>query len=453
MSTSLCKAPWVSFDTRELISDQGPALLARQAQACGPVLRWTIPIGKLAGREAVFLVGPEANRFVMHTHREYFSHEQGWTPVIGHLMGKGLLNMDPPEHTQHRKLWNPAFAHAYMERYAPLIQRVIAERTARWGEQGEIDLYREAREITFHVAAAALAGLGHDPRAEQLQRLFYTLIAEGANPDPQSYDERLPKALQARDDLTRILLELIAERRKVPADAAPGDVLGLIVHARDEGGRRLDDEQILGHLNILLVAGHETTTVLSSFALYSLATMAEQRQRVEAELDALLGDTPGPISVAATREMKLLDNVIKEAGRLHPSVFTVPRLVMRDVEFAGYTLPAGTPVRLALAACHHLSTVFANPQVFDPDRFAPPREEDKRTPYALVTFGGGPRLCIGVHFATIEVKLLAAHVLRSYHLEPTSDQPPRQSGFIATIIPNGIPMRVTARTCAVVVRR
>ncbi|TMD62493.1 MAG: cytochrome P450 [Chloroflexi bacterium] len=59
----------------------------------------------------------------------------------------------------------------------------------------------------------------------------------------------------------------------------------------------------------------------------------------------------------------------------------------------------------------------------------------------MVTFGGGPRLCIGVHFATIEVKMLAAHVLRSYHLEPISEQPPGQSGFIATVIPNGIPMR------------
>ncbi len=446
MSTSLCEAPWVSLDTRELISNQGPALLARQAQECGPLLRWTIPNGKLTGREAVFLVGPEANQFVMHTHRKYFSHERGWTPTIGHLMGKGLLNMDPPEHTQHRKLWNPAFTHAYMERYLPLIQQLVAEHTASWAEQGEIDLYRQAREITFHVAAAALAGLEHGPRVEQLQKLFYTLIAEGANPNPQSYDERLPKALQARDELTAVLLELIAERRKMPADITSRDVLGLILQARDEDGKGLSDEQILGHLNILLVAGHETTTVLSTFVLYLLATMSEQRQRVEAELTALLGNSTDLISVAATRQMKVLDNVIKEAGRLHPPVFTVPRSVLRDVEFAGYTLPAGTHVRLALAACHHLSDVFDNPEVFDPDRFAPPREEDKRTPYALVTFGGGPRLCIGVHFATIEVKMLAAQVLRSYHLEPMSDHPPEQSGFTATIIPNGLPTRVTART-------
>ena len=446
MSKNLSEVPQVQLNPKDIMSDQGPALLAQQAQELGPVLRWTIPIGKLAGREAVFLVGPEANRFVMHTHREHFSHARGWTPSIGHLMGKGLLNMDPPEHTQHRKLWNPAFANAFMERYLPLIQRVIAEHTARWAEQGQVDLYREAREITFHVAAAALAGIERGPRVEQLQHLFYLLIAGGVNTDPKSYDERLPQALQARDGLTAILLELLAERRRMSLDEQPHDVLSLILQARDESGERLSDEQILGHLNILFVAGHETTTILGAYTLYLLATLPEQRRRVEAELDALLGDSTSPISVAATREMKLLDNFIKETGRLHPPVFTVPREVMRDVEFAGYRLPAGTPVRLALAASHHLPAVFANPEVFDPDRFAPPRDEDRRTPYGLVTFGGGPRLCIGVNFATIEVKMLAAHVLRSYHLEPVSDRPPEQSGFIATIIPNGIPMRVTERS-------
>lgn len=443
MNKNLSEAPQLPICPQDLMSDKGPALLARQAQELGPVLRWIIPIGKHAGREAVFLVGPEANRFIMHTHREYFSHEQGWTPIIGHLMGKGLLNMDVPEHTWHRKMWNPAFTQAYMERYLPLMQRVIAEYTACWAEQGEVDLYREAREITFHVAVATLAGIERGPRVEQLQNLFYLLIAGGVNTDPKSYDERLPKALQARDELTAILRELLAERRRISLDEQPHDVLSLILQARDESGARLSDEQILGHLNILFVAGHETTTILGAYTLYLLATLPEQRRRVEAELDALLGDSRSSISVAATREMKLLDNFIKETGRLHPPVVTVPREVVRDVEFAGYRLPAGTPVRLALAASHHLPAAFANPGAFDPDRFAPPRDEDRRTPYGLVTFGGGPRLCIGVNFATIEVKVLAAQVLRSYHLEPASDRPPEQFGLTATIIPNGIPMRVT----------
>lgn len=447
MNKNLSEAPWLPLQPMDVVSSQGPALLACQAQELGPVLRWTMPYGVLAGREIVFLVGPEANRFVLHTHREHFSHEQGWTPNIGQLMGKGLLNMDPPEHTRHRKLWNPAFTNAYMERYLSLVQRVIAQHTARWIEQGEVDLYQEMRELTFHVAASALVGLERSQKAEQLQKLFYTLIGELVS-SLQNYDEHLPKALRARDELSELLLELIAERRGMPVDQQPRDVLGLILHARDEDGETLSDEQVLGHLNILLVAGHETTTILGAYALYLLSTLPEQRQRVEAELDALPGDEVGPNSVAAMREMGVLDNFIKETGRLYSPVFTVPRQVVQDVEFAGYILPAGTIVRLALSAGHRLPAVFANPEVFDPDRFAPPREEDRRTPYGLVTFGGGPRLCIGVHFANIEVKALVAHVLRSYRLEPITDQPPEQFGFTSTVVKNGMPMRVRPRTTA-----
>jgi len=444
MSKHLSEAPWLPFQPAEVMSNRGPALLARQAEMDGPVLRWTMPYGALAGREIVFLVGPEANRFVLHTHRESFSHEQGWTPSIGHLLGKGLLNMDPPEHTRHRKLWNPAFTNAYMECYLPLVQRVIAEHTARWLEQGEVDLYQAMRELTFHVAASALVGLERSQKAEQLQKLFYTLSREKVS-SLQNYDEHLQKALRTRDELSGLLLELIAERRGRPVDQPPRDVLGLILQARDEDGERLGDEQVLGHLTILLVAGHETTSTLSTYVLYLLATLPEHRRRIEAELQAVLGDSTGPISVGATRAMKTLDNFIAETGRLYSPVFTVPRRIVRNVECAGYTLPAGTIVRLALAAGHHLPGVFANPEAFDPDRFAPPREEDRRTPYGLVTFGGGPRLCIGVHFATIEVKALAAHVLRSYHLEPLSEEFPAQFGFTGTVVKNGIPMSVTAR--------
>jgi retinoid hydroxylase len=445
VSKDFDELPLAQFTEMDILSGEFPSVLARLAQELGPVFRRRVTDGPYAGLDAVYMVGPEANRFVLHSHREHFSHDKGWTPVIGDLMGRGLLNMDDPEHARHRKLWNPAFTSAYMETYLPLIQQVIAEHTARWVARDEVDLYQEAREITFDVAARALAGIQPGPEVERLQKLFYALIVgDGMRPN-QSYEEYWQQALRTRDELTRMLLALIAERRAMPAEERPHDVLGLIVHARDERGEALSDEQVLGHLNILLVAGHETTTVLGAWTLYLLATLPEQRQRVEAELDALLEGSAGPLSVEAARTMKLLDNLIRETGRLHPPVFSVPRGVVQDVEFAGYTLPEGTIVRLALAAGHRLPNVFANPDVFDPDRLAPPREEDKRTPYSLVTFGGGPRLCIGINFANIEVKALAAHVLRSYHLEPVSDEPPIQIGFTATIIPSGIPVRVTPR--------
>jgi cytochrome P450 len=103
-------------------------------------------------------------------------------------------------------------------------------------------------------------------------------------------------------------------------------------------------------------------------------------------------------------------------------------------------------VLVSLAACHRLPDVFANPDTFDPDRFAPPREEDKRTPYSLVTFGGGPRICIGINFAQIEVKAMAAHILRHYSLTPVPDQQIQQVYYGPTAeLPNGILLRVTRR--------
>src|SRR5690242_12124089 len=96
--------PAVELSDADLEGGDLPAILARYAGELGPVFRRIITNGPRAGMETVFLVGPEANRFVMHTHRDYFSHDLGWTPIVGEIMGKGLLNMDDPEHARHRKM-------------------------------------------------------------------------------------------------------------------------------------------------------------------------------------------------------------------------------------------------------------------------------------------------------------------------------------------------------------
>ncbi len=134
--------------------------------------------------------------------------------------------------------------------------------------------------------------------------------------------------------------------------------------------------------------------------------------RVRAELDALLGPaTPGAddaISLEAIKAMRTLGYAIDEAGRLHPPIGNGPRGVVKDFTFGGYHVPAGTRVRYSIAAGHWLPHVFADPGRFDPDRFRPPREEDRRHPYALIPFGGGPRICIGVNFARVKCPQAAA---------------------------------------------
>ncbi|HKB48133.1 MAG TPA: cytochrome P450 [Ktedonobacterales bacterium] len=442
MGKRLSEAPITDLGPADFMSGLMPSRIATEAQRLGPLFRWPTRFGPDSGREIVFLVGPEANRLVFHTRREAFSHDLGWTPIIGDLMGAGLLNQDGAVWARSRKMWNPAFTNAYMETYLPLMQRVIATHTEGWAARARVDLFQEAREITFHVAATALAGIDAADEVAHLQRLFYALLPRAVTfADQQEYDAYERAARAARDELDALLLRLIAERRAAPEEQTR-DVLGRIVHARDDEGRALTDEEVLGHLYILLVAGHETTTTLGAWTLYLLATQPAPRARVEGELETLLAGARNPLSVEEARNLHALDMFIREAGRLHSPVQTVPRGVVEEVEFAGYTLPVGTMVRLAVNGGHRLPSVFTDPDAFDPDRFAAPREEDKKAPYSLVTFGGGPRLCIGINFANIEVKALAVDVLRRYTLEPMEVEPPFEVGFVTLAMPQGMPMRV-----------
>lgn len=435
MAKSLAEMPTIDFGEDVSMSGRYPRLLADAAIEHGPILKVLLE----GGRPLIFMVGPEANRFVLHTHREHFSHELGWTPVLGDWFGHGLLNMDPPEHTLHRRLMNPAFTAAFMAMYLPLMRRVVAERTGRWDHRAEVDLQEEAREIAFDVAAVALAGLDAGGPVDRMRELFYGLL-HGFDSAGETWDAYVARQDQMNDELNQLLLPIIANRRARVEE--PRDVLDLIVVARDEDGRPFSDEQLLAHVKVLLVAGHETTTTLGGWSLYLLAARPQDRARVLGELDRLGQPAEQPLTLDDLRSLRFLDAFLKECGRLYSPVIQVPRGVVKEFEFAGHHVPAGVAARLSLSAGHRLPDVFADPDRFDPTRFEPPREEDKQRPYALVTFGGGPRVCIGMSFAQLEVKTLVAEVLRRYRLEPIPGREPRHLGYWTAFAPEGIPVRV-----------
>ncbi|HEY1291804.1 MAG TPA: cytochrome P450 [Chloroflexota bacterium] len=450
MTATLPRPDPVDIPESVWASNQLSPYIARIAEERGPIFEFTPRGGPHTDQSVIYMVGPEANRFVFLTGRDHFSHDQGWTPVVGETLGHGLLNMDPPEHTVHRALMNPAFTSAFMAGYLPLMQRVIADRTTEWIKQDTIDLMVEAREITFDVAAAALVGLRSGPEVDWLRERFYVLLRGGdtrMNPDEDldlnaHWERMIQRQIEARDDLQKKLLELIETRRSATS-VEQEDVLGMLVRAHDDAGHRLSDEQLLAHVNILLVAGHETTTTLGAWVLYVLAGQPEYAARIEAELTSVLGDAP--ITSGALHRLPFLSAVIRETGRLHSPVLLLPRGVLSDFEFAGRRVTAGTPVFLAIAAGHRIPSIWDDPERFDPDRFLSPREEDRRTPYALATFGGGPRICLGINFAQLEVMALIAHVQRHYRLSHVSEEPIREFGGLLPALPDGIPVRAAAR--------
>ncbi|GHO46706.1 cytochrome P450 [Ktedonospora formicarum] len=408
----------------------GP-VLAGLYEKHGPIFR-----AERFGMQRIYMLGPEANRFVLINNRKKFSNHIGWGTVFGveQLLGRGLLMMDGDEHSHHRKIMNPAFTFSYMSRYLPLMQRIIREQAKTWGERGEVDIYEEMRTITFNVAAEALTGLKSGTEVDTFRELFINLLYPTGpfDSDEQYYAYIMP--LQQR--LRELLVPRIEERRKHPTD----DIFGLLVSAHDEHGETLTDEQLISHINILLVAGHETSTSLSAWLLYLLAQYPDYTQRIMQEQEQLL--TPGnEPTLEEIKKMKVLDNALSEAERLYPPVANGPRGVTEDFEFHGYHVPAGTFLLYSITGAHMIPSIFADPEKFDPDRFTPPREEHKKNPYALVGFGGGPRICIGINFAQVEIKALASHVLRNYHFSVAPNQNIQQVYGVTGSPLNGIRMR------------
>ncbi len=400
----------------------------------GPIFRYQ---SQLHQADVVMLVGPEANRLVMVNERQKFSHWVGWGQTFGidQLFGRGLLTMDGSEHAHHRKMMNPAFTLSYMERYLPLMHRVIRQRVSEWAQSEVVDVYTEVRKITFDIAASALTGLESGEEIDMFRRLFVELL--GTPQEVETEEAYLAYITPRQQQLYTLLLAKIEERREHPTD----DVFGLLVQARDEQGRELSIEQIIAHINILLVAGHETSTSLSAWLLYLLTQHPDYTERVLAEQAALLQPQSDP-TLDDIKRMKVLENALSEAERLYPPVPLGPRGAVEDFVFNGYHVPANTLVFYSIAASHRLPHIFANPTTFDPDRFAPPREEQKKHPYALVGFGGGPRICIGINFAQVEIKALASHILRNYELSVPADQE-IVPFFAATLMPmHGIKMSV-----------
>jgi cytochrome P450 len=420
-------------------TNMGPTLAAVYEQH-GPIFRGRAPDW---GIDVVFLVGPEANRFVLTSDRLKFSHHIGWGRALGviDMLGDGLLTMDGKEHDEHRRMMNPAFAIGYMDRYLPIMNRIIAERTADWLQRGEVDVYDEARKITFDVAAETLVGLRAGPDVDRFREIFAYMLNLGMVATSEAeYGQQLQ---QIRGELLPLMLRKIHERRQHPTD----DVLGMLVQARDDHGNGLSDEQLIAHTNILLVAGHETSTSLSAWLMYLLAQHPQYLERVMDEQAALLNGDAAP-TLDAIKKMRVLDNALSEAERLYPPVGNGPRGVVEDFEFNGYHIPAGSFVFYSIAGAHYLPSIWAEPTMFDPDRFAAPREEHKRQPYSLVGFGGGPRICIGINFAQVEIKAMVSHLLRRYRLDVVPGQQITQF-YRGTGLPiNGIRMRVAERVPA-----
>lgn len=417
-------APWA------MLSHPGQYLLDGYRRF-GPIYRF-----RLMGMEMVAMLGPEANRLILATERQRFSHAAGYA-FVRTVLGNGLLFQDGDEHRRARQLMTPAFHQRGVNSYLDVMRACAERHVAGWADGRPGRMYERFRHLTFEIMARLVLGMDGDLALERLSRLNDDL-AKGScalvrlDVPGTTYG----RGLRARDALRTHLREVIRRRRDHPGT----DALGLLMAARDEHGHGLGDDELLEQALILMFAGHETTTSMLTSLLLALDRHPERLARLRDEVRETIGS--GPITLEGLARLTTLDLVLMEVERLWPPISLCQRGVVGEVEFAGHHLPPGTLVVYSPWVTHRLPQVFADPDRFDPGRFAAPREEHKRTPYGLVGFGGGPRLCIGQAFALLEMKVVAAVLLRGYTWRLAPDDP--RPMHVPTLHPrSGLPGTVT----------
>ena len=374
---------------------------------------------RILGQKVAFLIGPDANRLVLMEQADHFSSRLGWA-FLEPLFGQGILLQDGEEHRTTRRLMYPAFHGRAIASYFDTIQNIVQDFLKDWGNS-TIPLTASFRKLTLIVASRLFLGTQTTREVEQTSQWFTELI------DGRLALLRLDSPLtvygrsqRARRQLQAFLRTTIAERQHQGNLQQSQDVLGLLLAAVDEDGNRLSEADVINQALLLLFAGHETTATLLSWLLFELGAHPEWRLRLRAEQAQVVGDKP--LNLSHLKQFPQLTYALKEAERLYPPVYSIPRGVVKDINYAGYHIPAGWYVDISPMLTHRLPELYTEPDRFDPDRFAPPREEDKKHPFALVGFGSGSHACLGFEFAQMEMKIVLSTLLRHYDWTVTPER-------------------------------
>lgn len=376
-----------------------PQFIEKRYKQYGPIFKTNI-----LGRPAAFMVGPEAAEFVLSSHMEHFSWKQGWPENFKQLLGESLFLQDGEEHRQNRRLMMPAFHGQALAGYVSTMEKITEEYLQKWQQKRELIWFEEFKQLTFDIASQLLVGATPGSEVARLSKLFTELTNGLFAVTPWRYK----RALAARDQLLQHITKIVQERQQNPSN----DTLSLLVQARDEEGNGMSLKELTAQAMLLLFAGHETTTSMLTWICLELGRHPEILQRAREE-QLHLG-AKGFMNLEILGKMQYLDQIISETERLHPPVGGGFRGVVKPFEFNGFHVPAGWMVSYSIPGTHQLESIYPQPKRFNPDRFSPGRQEHKQKPFSLIGFGGGPRICVGIAFAKLEMKIIIAKLLQSY---------------------------------------
>lgn len=337
--------------------------------------------------------------------------------MLAPWLGKGLLLSEGDFWLRQRRLMQPAFRRDRLAAYAGTMVELAERMLATWREGETRDVHDELMRLALAIAARTLFGADVAAEASAVGTALEAMMHDFNGRFRRLFAAPLwlPTARNRRTRagirrLEEVIYGIITRRRASGEDT--GDLLSLLLHARDEDdGGGMTDQQLRDEVMTLLLAGHETTANALSWAWYLLGTHPDAAERLAAEAESVLGDRPA--TADDVHRLPFTEHVIQESLRLYPPVYGFGRETVEDTEVMGHRIPKGWNTIVSQWVLQRDPRFFADPERFDPDRWADGLAQ--RLPrYAYFPFGGGPRICIGQGFALMEAALVLATIARAF---------------------------------------
>lgn len=413
------------------------------------------------GRPIYLLGHPDHVRYVFDRNPTNY-RKSDFYDAVRPFFGNGLGLSEGDFWKRQRQTMQPAFHRERIVAMTEVMQRGAEDLAESWApaarDGAATEVVNPLMCAALNIATRSLFGVDSQ---EVFDRMTWALptVLKGAEQRvwsllPISY--KLPTPLNLRfnraiRELDAIVLRVIDDRRSGRSSGAdpsssdqghPGDLLDMLLEARDVDGNGLTDQQLRDEVLTIFIAGFETVASAMSFALDLLAHNPEVQEAAQAELDAALGGrTPGYEEV---RGLDYMNRMFQEVMRLYPPVWTVSRAPLQDDEIGGYPIPAGATIQIAPYLMHRDPRWWDKPDRFWPDHFAPEAIEG-RPRYAYMPFGGGPRVCLGRNFAMMEGPIVLGTLLQRYRIRPATEKVAEPEAMISLRPRKGAWIRLEAR--------
>lgn len=397
------KGHWLFGNVRELMPNPLPSLLQASNQ-----LGNCFTVGFLRNKRVVILSGPAANELVLLDRNNNLSSRLGWD-VVGPFFGRNILVRDFADHRAHRKLMNQVFKPQSLASYLGQINTIID--TSMHQFHGQVDVYRQTKQLALDIAIDVFAGIPPTRSAVWNRDLSEVLSNVMAQRIPIPFS-RYWYAKRARDRLRNRLADEVTKRRGNTGQ----DLLSKLANQKEEQGFALSDQDVIDHLFGLLFAAHDTTASSLAMISWLLTQHQDWQSAARAECSALYQKTGSlELNYADLAALPVIEAIFFETLRLYAPVQFIPRRCVEAFEFAGHNIPANTHILLTPQVTHYDSSLYPEPERFNPQRFL--EDTTNKPPFIFVPFGKGSHMCLGMHFAHMEIKAVLYRVLLTKSLE------------------------------------